>query len=60
MRDHVKERTKQLCEAIASEQDGIRFMELISELNRLLQDNEDALLKARDLNRVADENFAES
>jgi len=54
MQDPLRERTKQLCEAIASEQDGSRFMELVSELNGLLQANEDSIQRARQLNRVTD------
>jgi len=54
MQDALKERTRQLCEAIASEQNANRFMELISELNRLLTQNEDAIRQARAVNDVAE------
>jgi len=54
MRDGLKERTKQLCEAIVSEQNANRFMELVSELNRILIENEDAAQQARAVNEVAE------
>ncbi len=54
MRDGLMDRTKQLCEAIALEQNANRFMELVSELNRLLTENEEALRQARAVNEATD------
>ena len=54
MQNGSMDRAKQLCEAIASERDSNRFMELISELNHLLKKNEEALQQARAVNEVAE------
>jgi hypothetical protein len=40
MHDSVRTQMKQFCESIAAEQDPNRFMELVSQLNDLLQQNE--------------------
>lgn len=40
MQEAVREKTKRLCESIASERDPERFMELVTKLNELLQKNE--------------------
>ena len=40
MQDSIRTQMKQLCESIASEQDPVRFMELVTRLNELLQRDE--------------------
>jgi hypothetical protein len=40
MQDSVRTQMKQLCESIAAEQDPVRFMELVTRLNELLQHDE--------------------
>jgi hypothetical protein len=40
MQDSIRTQMKQLCESIASEQDPVRFMELVTRLNDLLQRDE--------------------
>jgi hypothetical protein len=40
MQEAVRERMKQLCESMGSEQDPERFMELVTKLNELLQKSE--------------------
>jgi hypothetical protein len=40
MQDSIRTQMKQLCESIASEQDPVRFMELVTRLNELLQHDE--------------------
>jgi len=40
MQDSIRTQMKQLCESIASEQDPVRFMELVTRLNELLQYDE--------------------
>jgi len=40
MQEAVREKMKQLCESISSEQDPERFMELVTKLNELMQKNE--------------------
>ena len=37
MQDSIRTQMKQLCESIASEQDPVRCMELVTRLNDLLQ-----------------------
>jgi hypothetical protein len=50
-----KEQVKQLCESIASEQDPVRFMELVNELNNLLQQSETRLKPNQPLSQPARE-----
>ncbi len=40
MQDTIRTQMRQLCESIASEQDPMRFMELVTRLNELLQHGE--------------------
>jgi hypothetical protein len=40
MQDTIRTQMRQLCESIASEQDRVRFMELVTRLNELLQHGE--------------------
>jgi len=40
MQDTIRTQMRQLCESIASEQDPVRFMELVTRLNELLQHSE--------------------
>lgn len=40
MQDTIRTQMRQLCESIASEQDPVRFMELVTRLNELLQHDE--------------------
>ena len=47
MQGQIEERWETLCEQAASEQDPVRLMELIEQVNRLLKDKEDRLAKQR-------------
>ena len=46
------ERWKQLCERIAVEQDSMRFMTLVDELNKLLEEKERRLDEQREQARA--------
>jgi len=50
-----KERWKLLCEQIAVEQDPKRFMALVSELNKLLEEKERRLDQQREPDRMLSE-----
>jgi hypothetical protein len=51
VRGEKKERWMELCEHAADEQDPQKMLEIITEINRLLQEKEDRLTKLR---RVSD------
>ena len=44
MKGEVRERWMRLCEQAASEQDAEKLMELVSEINRILEEKERRLL----------------
>jgi len=47
MKGELKERWMHLCEMAANEQDPDRLVQLVSEINRLLEQKEERLLKQR-------------
>jgi hypothetical protein len=47
MQGERKERWRELCEQAAVEQDPTRLLELTREINRLLEEKEQRLLKSR-------------
>ena len=47
MKGEKKERWMELCERAAAEQDPIKFLELIAEVNHLLMEKEARLLKGQ-------------
>ena len=48
MRGEAKERWMHLCEMAANEQDPEKLVELVSEINRILEEKEQRLKRARE------------
>ena len=53
-----KERWKQLCEQVAVEEDPEKFMQLVNELNRLLEEKERRLDMRREPDRTSSEDVS--
>lgn len=52
MQGETGERWRQLCERAAEEPDPQKLMELITEINQLLESNEERLLRDHDTKRL--------
>ena len=47
MQGEIKERWMRLCEMAATEQDSVKLLEIVQEINRLLEEKEQRLTKLR-------------
>jgi hypothetical protein len=53
MRGETGERWRSLCEQAATEQDPTKLLELIAEINQLLSDKEERLVREKQKNKSA-------
>lgn len=60
MQGENKDRWKQLCEQASSEQDPVKLLQLVQEINRVLTEKENGLKATRTEPREAESREAES